>query len=63
VLDRGRAEGYRSVVLATQLEVPWNEPWYRRLGFESVKPSDWTDWMRESVAEQQSGGIDWENRV
>jgi len=44
-------------------KVPWNEPWYRRLGFESVEPSDWTDWMRESVAEQQSGGIDWENRV
>ena len=63
VLGRARAEGYRSVVLATQIEVPWNEPWYRRLGFRSVDPTDWTDWMRESVAEQQSSGIDWEHRV
>ncbi len=63
VLDRARAEGYRSAVLATQIGVPWNEPWYRRLGFESLEPDDWTDWMQEVVAEQQSGGIDWEYRV
>jgi len=63
VMLRARAEGYRSVVLATQIDVPWNESWYRRLGFESVQPDDWTDWMRAGAADQQSDGIDWTDRV
>lgn len=63
VVLRARAEGYRSVVLATQIDVPWNEPWYRRLGFESVEPDDWTDWMRAAAADQQHNGIDWTERV
>ena len=63
VMLRARAEGYRSVVLATQIDVPWNEPWYRRLGFEAVQPDDWTDWMRAGAADQESDGIDWTDRV
>jgi hypothetical protein len=46
--------GYRSVALAAQTEVPWNESWYRRLGFESLEPNDWTDWMRDDVAASRS---------
>lgn len=33
------AEGLAFVTLTTFLEVPWNAPYYRRLGFVAVEPS------------------------
>jgi ribosome biogenesis GTPase len=32
------AQGYSRLVLRTFLDVPWNGPWYRRLGFEPCAP-------------------------
>lgn len=34
VCDWARASGIASVTLTTYREIPWNEPFYRRLGFE-----------------------------
>ena len=31
-----RERGLRAVTLTTFREVPWNEPWYARLGFRSL---------------------------
>jgi hypothetical protein len=35
-----RAEGRPALTLTTFREVPWNEPYYKRLGFVVVGPAD-----------------------
>ena len=54
--------GISHVVLATFSDVAWNEPWYRRLGFRTIDPSDWTVWMSD-VVDAQHPDVPWENRV
>ena len=39
VRGHARAAGYRSVVLTTDRELPWNAPFYRRHGFSELPPS------------------------
>lgn len=53
----------QSVVLNTQSDVPWNEPWYRREGFVVVDRPEWTSWMLEVVDQQTADGLDWSTRV
>jgi len=38
VCEHARAAGYRSVVLTTDRELPWNAPFYRRHGFAELPP-------------------------
>ncbi len=38
VIDRARAAGVFAVTLATDIHVPWNAPYYEKLGFEAVSP-------------------------
>ena len=61
-IDTAIAGGASHVVLATFSDVAWNEPWYLRLGFRSLAPFEWTDWMRE-VVESQHGKVPWDHRV
>lgn len=62
-IDLARAGDHHWVVLNTQLDVPWNEPWYRRLGFEVVPSTEWPAWMRQCVDDQKADGISWDRRV
>ena len=39
VADRAHAAGHHRLTLTTFRDVPWNGPWYRRLGFTEL-PSD-----------------------
>jgi ribosomal protein S18 acetylase RimI-like enzyme len=55
--------GHRSVLLDTQADIPWNKPWYERLGFEVVPKEQWTDAMRLTSRAQQAAGLDWSTRV
>jgi predicted N-acetyltransferase YhbS len=61
-IDTAADHGISHVVVATFSDVAWNEPWYRRLGFRTVDPSDWTVWMRDVVDEQRAD-VPWEDRV
>ncbi len=40
-----RGIGYDSLLLTTFRNVPWNGPFYERLGFEPVERSEWTPAM------------------
>jgi GNAT superfamily N-acetyltransferase len=40
--DWGKAHGLRSVTLSTQMNVPWNMPYYQKLGFSIMPPEEWT---------------------
>jgi len=37
-----RHEGFNAVTLSTFLDVPWNAPFYERLGFRHIDRRDWT---------------------
>lgn len=57
------AEGFRSVTLATFRDVPWNMPFYARLGFRVI-PSDALSPALLSVVEDEGRrGLDHDRRV
>ena len=61
--ERARNDGEATLVLSTQSDVAWNQPWYEALGFSVVAPADWTDAMRAETKAQQEVGLDWSTRV
>lgn len=63
VLDRAAEAGEPAVVLNTQSDVPWNQPWYEKHGFAVVPEPDWTAGMRAVTEQQAAGGLDWSSRV
>lgn len=63
IIRRVRAAGEPTLVLSTQADIVWNQPWYERFGFEVVPPSAWTTGMQEVATEQSNDGLDWTTRV
>ena len=63
VLERAAAAAEPTVILNTQSDVAWNEPWYRALGFATVPEPDWTPAMRAVSRQQAADGLDWSSRV
>lgn len=57
--DRGQA----SVTLSTFADVPWNAPYYERLGFRRLAAGDLTAGMRAIEAEEAEFGLDVSRRV
>ena len=47
-----------SVTLTTFLEIPWNAPYYQRLGFEFLPESDWSPDLIRIRAEENTHGLD-----
>ena len=63
VIADARHNGEGSIVLSTQSDVEWNQPWYERIGFKVVPPQHWTADMATIAREQSEAGLDWETRV
>jgi ribosomal protein S18 acetylase RimI-like enzyme len=63
VMAQARDANEDSIILDTQSDVPWNRPWYERLGFEVVPPEEWTLEMTNVATRQAAGGMDWGTRV
>ncbi len=61
VAERARAEGLDGLSLSTFREVPWNAPYYRRLGF--VEVAALTPGMLAIRAEHLARGLDEDARV
>ncbi|MGE9695465.1 GNAT family N-acetyltransferase [Streptomyces sp. CH6] len=53
-----RAEGARALTLTTFAEVPWNAPYYARLGFEEYPASELPPGLREIRAREAAAGLD-----
>ena len=53
-----RARGHHRVTLTTFADVPWNAPYYRRLGFDVVPPDDQGPDLRRLRAHEASIGLD-----
>ncbi|RBO88455.1 GNAT family N-acetyltransferase [Nocardia puris] len=53
-----RAEGLSAITLTTFVEVPWNGPYYERLGFRYVLPTDETPELLAVRAAESAHGLD-----
>lgn len=56
VIQHAKDSGYSRVTLSTFRDIPWNAPFYKRLGFREMKWSEMgTDLLRVRVKEKQVG--------
>jgi len=55
--------GYGAVTLTTFREVPWNMPFYAKLGFEVVAPDELSPGLQAIVADEAQRGLDPARRV
>jgi predicted N-acetyltransferase YhbS len=60
---RARAAGLKGLSLSTFRDVPWNAPYYRRLGFVEVAAEALTPGMRAIREEHLARGLDEDARV
>lgn len=60
---RAREEGLTSLTLTTFAEVPWNAPYYARLGFRPLAGADLTPGLREIRAAEAAHVLDLWPRV
>ena len=44
---------HKRVTLSTFRDVPWNGPFYQRLGFKEISPRRYTDWQKDIVERQK----------
>ena len=61
VAELGRARGWPALTLSTFKDVPFNAPYYRRLGFVDVETL--TPGMAQIRAEHEARGLDERARV
>lgn len=53
-----RSRGLLALTLTTFAEVPWNAPYYARLGFRALAESELTDALREIRRQEAARGLD-----
>lgn len=51
-----RGSGFATVILFTYRDVPWNGPFYARLGFEELPAQGWTPGIRAAVDREAALG-------
>lgn len=49
--------GLQGLTLTTFDEVPWNAPYYRRLGFQEVPESQWSERIRQIMQSEREHGL------
>lgn len=57
VCQMAQAQGYAGVTLSTFRYVPWNAPFYQRLGFVEMPPEAQTAGLQALVAGEQARGL------
>lgn len=61
--DLARSLGLPALSLTTFRHVPWNAPYYARLGFHEMQDEDIGPSLRFVIARQKAAGLDVANRV
>jgi len=56
-------DGYRSVTLTTFRDLPWNMPFYARLGFHVIVPEEFSPALRSVIEDETRRGLDPRRRV
>ncbi|CAG8961625.1 hypothetical protein HYFRA_00006161 [Hymenoscyphus fraxineus] len=63
MMEQVQSEGYKFITLTTFKDVPWNGPWYQKLGFKEVSPRAMKKQYSEILKEEaQSAGVDPDRR-
>lgn len=63
VVSWAAAEGLPAVTLSTFRSVPWNGPYYARLGFTELRPDELTPGLIELLAVETAFGLDPAERI
>ncbi len=58
-----KASGYCAITLTTLRHIPWNAPWYERLGFRVLEEQELSAALRELLQEEVQRGLPAEQRV
>ncbi|MFC3677791.1 GNAT family N-acetyltransferase [Ferrovibrio xuzhouensis] len=61
--DIARTRGLPALSLTTFRSVPWNAPYYARLGFREMLPGEYGPDLRMELARQQAAGFPMADRV
>ncbi|MFF0446795.1 GNAT family N-acetyltransferase [Streptomyces sp. NPDC004609] len=56
--SRAASDGLTALTLTTFAEVPWNAPYYARLGFRTLGESELTEGLREIRRAEKEHGLD-----
>ncbi|MFI1421170.1 GNAT family N-acetyltransferase [Streptomyces sp. NPDC020731] len=56
--DHAREQGLTALTLTTFADVPWNAPYYARLGFRTLTEPELTPGLRRIRAEEAAHGLD-----
>jgi GNAT superfamily N-acetyltransferase len=62
VIDAARPYGFAAITLTTFRDVPWNAPFYERLGFQILHSASCDDRLSAIVAAEVSNGLPGEQR-
>lgn len=62
IYEQARREGYRALTLTTFRHLPWNGPWYQRLGFSEVNAADWGREYEDILEHEAQNGLDVKQR-
>ncbi len=57
-----RRRGLRAVALRTFKDVPWNAPYYRKLGYKIADPPELAELKAKTIAHERESGLDPETR-
>lgn len=63
VCDWAKASGYHAITLTTLRHIPWNAPWYQRLGFRVLEEAELSDALRDLLQEEIQRGLPADQRV
>jgi GNAT superfamily N-acetyltransferase len=63
VCEWARPQGLAAVTLTTYRDVPWNAPFYARLGFRSLSPGELSPRLADLVRHEAEHGLRAEDRV
>lgn len=56
-LHRARDAGFVGTTLTTYRDVPWNAPWYRRLGFDVLRDDKTPGFLRDQLEAERAKGL------
>ena len=63
VCDWAKATGYRAITLTTLRHIPWNAPWYQRLGFRVLETNELSQALLDLLQEEIQRGLPADQRA
>ena len=63
VCDWAKGSGYRAITLTTLRHIPWNVPWYQRLGFRVLEENEFSTALRDLLQDEVQRGLPADKRV